>query len=94
MSCALQGSILRPILLPIIVSYTKTGTDYNLSEFADNNKVSGAADTFEGRDEIQRDLSRLEELAYMNVMKFISQNASSSAMSCTLLSAIHSINTV
>lgn len=93
MRCALQGSILRPILLPIVISYTKTGIDYNLSKFADN-KVSGAADTFEGRDEIQRDLSRLEELAYMNVMKFISQNASSSAMSCTLLSAIHSINTV
>jgi len=49
---------------------TDSGTEYIFSKFADDTKLSGAADSLEGWDAIQKDLDRLEECTYVNLMKF------------------------
>ena len=54
----------------IVLSDRDEGTERTLSKFAADSKQSGAADSAEGRDAIQRDLDNRKRWALVNIMKF------------------------
>ena len=58
------------MLFYIFLGDMNCGIEYNLNRFAGDTKLNGATDMLEGRDDIQRDLDRLERCAHSNLMRF------------------------
>ncbi|PKU37919.1 rna-directed dna polymerase from mobile element jockey-like [Limosa lapponica baueri] len=61
-----QRPILGSVLFNIFINDRVSGIEYTLSKFAGDTKLTGAVDSLEGRDAIQRDL---EEWTHANLMK-------------------------
>lgn len=65
-----SGSILKPVLFNICISGIGSEIECTFSKFTDDTKLNGAADTAGGKEDIQRDVHKLEKWDHVNLIMF------------------------
>jgi len=77
-----QGLVLGPVLFNIFISDMDSGIECTLTQFANETQLSGAVDTLEGREAMQKDADRLERWAHAHLVKFNKAKCKVLHMSC------------